>query len=74
MKTQFDCEIRVVSLANLEAMCAHVSGFCHRFKVEKVTRSRVHVSYSNPDEYGSESPMIAVFPCYPGDSQREPSK
>lgn len=38
---------------------------CHRFEVSKVSRSRVHVTYSNPNEYGSEYPMTAIFPCYP---------
>ena len=65
MKTQFDGNRRVVSLSNLKAMCERVSGTCHRFAVSKVSRSRVHVEYSNPDEYGNEDPMTAVFPCYP---------
>lgn len=65
MKTQFDAKERVVSLENLNAMCERISGFCHRFEVVKVSRSRVHIAYSNPDEYGNESPMTAVFPCYP---------
>ena len=66
MKTQHDSMQRVVLLENLHAMCKHVSVVAHRFWVEKVTRSRVHVGYSNPDECGSEHPMYAVFPCYPG--------
>lgn len=65
MKTQFDYSKRVVSLENLSAMCDRNSGTCHRFEVVKVTPSRVHVAYSNPDEYGNESPMTAVLPCYP---------
>lgn len=65
METQQDHNVRVVALTNLRAMCKRVSGFCHRFEVEKVTRTRCYVSYSNPDEYGHESPMIAVFPIYP---------
>ncbi len=65
MKTQYDSRVRVVALSNLEAMCKRVSGMCHRYEVAKVTRSRVHVEYSNPDEWGNEHPMIAVFPCYP---------
>lgn len=74
MNTQYDHEVRVVSLSNLEAMCAHVSGFmCHTFKVEKVTRSRVHVSYSNEDEYARTAPMVAVFPCYPGFESDNPN-
>lgn len=65
MQTQFDQNKRVISIHNLTAMCDRISGVCHRFAVDKVTRSRVHVSYSNPDEYGNENPMVAVFPCYP---------
>lgn len=66
MKTQFDHSKRVVSLENLRAMCKHASGMCHRYEVSKITRSRVHVKYSNPDEWGYSHPMTAVFPCYPG--------
>lgn len=66
MKTQMDHKYRVVTVANLEAMCERISGVCHRFEVSKVSRSRVHVEYSNPNEYGTETPMTAVFPCYPG--------
>ena len=63
MKTQSDQKVRVVSLTNLEAMCNRVSGvMCHRFKVTKVSRSRVHVTYSNEDEWATAHPMIAVYP------------
>ena len=76
MKTQQDHNVRVVALVNLEAMCENASGICHRFWIDKVSRSRVHVAYSNPDEYGTESPMVAIFPCYPsgwdGDEDHNP--
>jgi hypothetical protein len=65
MKTQYDGSSRVVAVENLAAMCRRVSGMCHRYWIESVSRSRVAVGYSNPDEYGSESPMFAVFPCIP---------
>lgn len=65
MKTQFDHRVRVVSLENLRALCARASGVAHTYEVTKVSRSRVHVTYSNPDEYGSARPLTAVFPCYP---------
>ena len=66
METQQDSKVRMVALSNLIAMCERVSGTCHRFEVTKVSRSRVHVTYSNPDEWGNEfQPMTAVFPCYP---------
>ena len=71
MEIQADNKVRVVALSNLEAMCERQSGVCHRYWVEKVTKNRVHVGYSNPDEYGGEDPMFAVYPCYPatfGDS------
>ena len=64
MKTQFDHKVHVVELSNLETMCKHVSETCHRYWIEKVTPNRVHIGYSNPDEYGNECPMFAVFPCY----------
>lgn len=65
MKTQFDTRQRTVSLENLEAICARVSGVCHTYAVSRVSRSRVHVTYSNPSEYGTPNPITAVFPCYP---------
>lgn len=71
MHTQSDHKERVVAVSNLEAMCDRVSGTCHRFTVSKVSRSRVHVEYSNPDEYGNETPMTAVFPCYPNPFEAE---
>lgn len=64
MQTQSDSKVRVVSLSNLEAMCEQISGTCHKYRVSKVSRSRVHVEYSNPSEYGSPRPIYAVFPCY----------
>lgn len=72
-KTQRDYPVRVVSLANLKAMCSHVSGTCHRFSVVKESKSRIHVEYSNPDEYGSDNPMIAVFPCFPSGEEENPN-
>lgn len=65
MRTQQDHTVRVVALENLAAICDLHSMICHRYWIEKVTRSRVWVGYSNPDEYGSESPMFAIFPIYP---------
>jgi hypothetical protein len=65
METQQDSRERLVALTNLRAMCERISGTCHRYAVVKVTRSRVHVEYSNPDEYGHERPMVAVFPSFP---------
>lgn len=61
-----DSNKRIVALSNLEAMCKRISGTCHRFTVSKVTPNRVQVTYSNPNEYGTEFPMVAVFPCWAG--------
>lgn len=65
MSIQADDEIRVVALSNLRAMCEYVSGVCHRWHVSRITKSRVYVTYTNPDEYGTEHPVTAAFPCYP---------
>lgn len=65
MIIQMDSSVRVVAVTNLRAMCVRASGMAHRYWVEKVTRSRVWVGYSNPDEWGAEHPMFAIFPCYP---------
>lgn len=65
METQQDTKVRMVALTNLRAMCKRISGMCHRWEVTKVSRSRVHVTYSNPDEYGHERPVTAVYPCWP---------
>ena len=64
--TQYDIKIRTLALTNLEAACERVSGVCHCFKVVKVSRSRVHVQYSNPDEYGNDHPVVGIYPCIPG--------
>ncbi|KKK95360.1 hypothetical protein LCGC14_2673560, partial [marine sediment metagenome] len=63
---QFDHRLRAVSVANLEAMCARASGMCHRYILDGVTKTRAYVEYSNPDEYGHESPMVAVLPVIHG--------
>lgn len=65
MKTQQDNKVRMVALANLEAMCKHVSGVCHRYWIEEVTKTHVKVGYSNPDEYANDDPTYATYPCYP---------
>ena len=65
MKTQQDHRVRIVALCNLEEICRRASGVCHVYSVTKVSRSRVHVEYSRPDEYGNDDPCSVVFPCYP---------
>lgn len=64
-RIQNDQQVRVVALTNLTAMCERASGVCHSYHVVKVTSNRVHVEYSNPDEYGTANPQTAIFPCYP---------
>lgn len=65
MRTQQDTKVRMLALDNLEAMCRRASGMSHTYYVSKVSRSRVHVTYSHPDEYGNPDPITAVFPCFP---------
>jgi hypothetical protein len=65
METQQDNKVRLVALANLAAMCKHVSGTCHRYWIETVTETYVVVGYSNPNEYGTDDPVFATYPCYP---------
>lgn len=64
MKTQFDSMKRVVALSNLEAMCEHISGTCHKFEIVKTTANSVRVQYSNPDEYGNPEPVTAIYPAW----------
>jgi hypothetical protein len=59
-----DHKVRVVSLNVLEQICKANSGMCHRYAVVAQSANRVTVEYSNPDEYGSEHPMRAQFPCW----------
>jgi hypothetical protein len=66
METQQDNnDVRVIALANLEAMCEYVSDVCHRYWIEEQTKTHVVVGYSNPDEYGNDDPVFATYPCYP---------
>lgn len=74
MRLQGDTMERVVYLDNLKAMCERVSGEWHRYRVERVTRARVYVRYSNPDQWTHETPFLAVFPRIPanaGDDNRD---
>lgn len=62
---QGECSLRAVYPANLRAMCARISGMCHRFSVERITKRFAYVVYSNPNEYGTERPMTALYPVMP---------
>lgn len=55
---------RVVSENYLEAMLADMSMMCQRYWIEKVTDSFCYVAFSNPNEYGNESPVQVMFPVY----------
>lgn len=61
----FDSKLRVVSVDTLRVLCERASSTCHRFAVVSVSRSRVTIEYSNPDEYGHDRPVSFAFPCYP---------
>jgi len=67
MKTQFDYNVRVVSLANLAAMCERMSGMCNGYHIDKVTTNRVYVrtnsSPSDDESFGHS--VTAVFPAWP---------
>lgn len=67
--TQEDRKVRVVSLNVLEQMCSYASASTSRshetFWIFSVSRSRITVGYSNPDEYGNVNPYYAILPCYP---------
>lgn len=64
MKAQYDGRTRIVALPNLVAMAERVSGTCHRYTVEEPSPDAkwVKVWYSNPNEYGAESPFYRRFP------------
>lgn len=55
---------QVVSENYLAAMLARMSETCHRYWIEKVTDNFCYVGYSNPNEYGIESPIQIMFPVY----------
>jgi len=60
----FDHSARVISLANLKAMCARVSDWRHYYSIIKQTKTAVHVEYSSLDSYGPKDPIIAMFPTF----------
>jgi hypothetical protein len=63
--TQADLELRTVSLANLLAICDRQSGVTHRYEVDRTSRDRLALIYSNPDEYGAEVPIYCYLPLIP---------
>lgn len=55
-------QLKGMTITEIAQVCRAISGTCHRYKIESVTRSRVKISYSNPNEYGSERPIFAYYP------------
>ena len=51
----------LVELGILEEACAVSSGMCRKYTVEE-GKTQVTVCFSNPDEYGNDQPVGAVFP------------
>jgi hypothetical protein len=65
LTSQGDFPVRVVTLANLIAMCERGSGITHTYEVVgKPSEYRARVVYSNPDEYGSEAYVVFSLPVY----------
>ena len=58
----FNSKIQVVSEDYLRAMLFWVSGFSHRYWIERKSANYVTVAYSNPDEYGAEVPVLLRYP------------
>jgi hypothetical protein len=65
MPRHFDNRHRIVSVANLEAMCRAISSMTHRYAVVEVSSRFASVEYSNPGEYGDENPMTVMYPMVP---------
>ena len=55
-------QLKAMTITEIATVCRAISGVCHVYKIEKVTRRRVCVSYSNPNEYGTPRPIRAYFP------------
>lgn len=64
MKLIYNARQQVVSDNYLQAMLHHVSGFAHRYWVERMTPNYCTIAYSNPDEYGTEVPVFLAFPVF----------
>lgn len=72
LRTQGDFKQRVVTLANLLAMCEAGSGITHMFyPAGDASEHRVSVGYSNPDEYGHDAPVFFYLPSWPNPFERE---
>lgn len=56
--------VRAMSLSTLKETCKKISTHCHTFKVVYASSHRVSVSYSNPDEYGTPSPVTVEYAAW----------
>jgi hypothetical protein len=65
MPTNHDHSVRVVALANLEAMCKYVSNSAGVFTIGKISRSRIHVEYTYHSWSSGTLIATVIFPCYP---------
>ena len=54
----------IVDLDTLRRVLENNSGMCHKYEVGNVSKHRVKVGYSNPDEYGNDNWTYAIFPRY----------
>ena len=64
-RIQFDSDIRIVSISNLQMMCAKIDiGYAYGFKIVQINKNNVVVGYSCPDSSGFPHPVFATFPSY----------
>lgn len=40
------------------------SGVCHRYGISSIGANRIKIGYSNPNEYGTDDWVYAVYPIY----------
>ena len=57
-------DTKIVDIDTLRKVLEDNSGMCHRYKVANVSKHRVKVGYSNPDEYAVDNWTYAILPCY----------
>ncbi len=54
--------VRTCDLSELNAICEHESGMCHRYSVAQTSSRYVTLTYSNPNEYGTDQPIACKLP------------
>lgn len=60
----FTGNIFCASLDKVKETCKSISGMAHHYSIVNVSKNRVQIEYSNPDEYGYENPMTIIYPCF----------